>query len=390
MLEQGFFDVAEQLARMLLLSVSGGYQGGAIMRLQNKRTSKAFLLTIAMACSQAMLCQPADAQGTTVVTTGGQPVSTMYKGEVVYRPLAVRVAGEEVFTMNAPAGGFTAQERALIVERNINNALISTVDRSPASVEIVPINNLPVIRIGGKHVVTIDSNSARMANTSMADLATLWSENMKKALSDSARVNTYVASLQGDFIPTVAAVPSHRPRWEAARLNHAADSFRSALPVGLQSSASFTDAGMTAYMNRDFVAAGENFKKALQLNNANAYAHYGLGISSLKLGQVNNAMSELQMSRWLEPDNALTHIALGQAYEAQGYDTAAIAQYREAALLQPDNPEPYLAIADLREERNDIGKSVAELGTAISIMPNSQYLRVRQKDQLTWRLIRPY
>jgi Flp pilus assembly protein TadD len=355
------------------------------MRLQNKAT----LLTIALACSQVISCQWANAQGTTVVT-GGQPVSMIYKGEVVYHPLGVKVAGEEVFTMNAPAGGFTAQERAIIVERNINNALVATVDRGPNSVEIVPINNLPVIRIGGKHVVTIDSNSARLAGTTMSALATVWSDNMKKALSDTARVNTYVASLQGDFIPTVAAVPTLRPRWEAARLNHAADSFRSALPVGLQSSASFTDTGMTAYMNRDFVGAKESFKKALQLNNANALAHYGLGIASLKLGEVNNATSELQMSRWLEPDNALTHIALGQAFEAQGYDTAAIAQYREATLLQPDNPEPYLAIADLREERNDIGKSVAELGQAISIMPNSQYLRVRQKDQLVWRLIRPY
>lgn len=358
------------------------------MRLQNKKTPKAILLTVAMACSSGIFL-PANAQGTTVVTTT-TPVSTMYKGEVVYRPLAVRVAGEEVFTMNAPAGGFTAQERALIVERNINNALISSVDKSPNTVEIVPINNLPVIRIGGKHVVTVDSNSAKLAGTTMTALATQWADNMKKALADTARVATYIASLQSDFIPTVAAVPSHRPRWEAARLNHAADSFRSALPVGLQSSASFTDAGMTSYMNRDFNGAQENFKKALQLNNANAVAHYGLGITELKLGQLSAATSELQMSRWLEPDNALTHIALGQAYEAQGYDTAAMKHYREATLLQPDNPEPYLAIADLREERNDIGKSVAELGQAISIMPNSQYLRLRQKDQLTWRLIRPY
>ncbi len=72
-----------------------------------------------------------------------------YKGFVSVVPNSVHVAGDQVFVMNAPAGGFTAQERALIIERNINNALIATTDRSPNCVEIVPINNLPVIRIGG-------------------------------------------------------------------------------------------------------------------------------------------------------------------------------------------------------------------------------------------------
>jgi len=363
------------------------------MRLHNKISPKVFFLALVLASSQMVSIYPANAQATSTVVTTTQPSSMIYKGEVVYRPLSVRVAGEDVFTMQAPAGGFTAPERALIVERNINNALITArtdIERSPASVEIVPINNLPVIRIAGKHVVTVDSNSAKMAGTTMTALAGTWADSMKHALSDKARVDTYLASLSGDFIPTVAAVPYHRARWEAARLNHAANQFRSALPIGLQSSASFSDAGFTALMNRDVVAAMDNFKKALQLDNGNAMGHYGLGLASLKTGQVTNAIAELQFSRWLEPDNALTHIALGQAFETQGHDVDAVAQYREASLLQPDNPEPYLAIADIREVRNDVGKSVAELGDAIKIMPNSAYLRLRQKDQLTWRLIRPY
>jgi len=62
------------------------------------------------------------------------------------------------------------------------------------------------------------------------------------------------------------------------------------------------------------------------------------------------------------------HIALGEAFEAQGCDVAAVKQYQEAALLQSDNPEPYLMIADIREDRNDIGKSVAELQAAQNII----------------------
>lgn len=314
----------------------------------------------------------------------------VYKGSVFAAPNTVHVAGEEVFNIQAAAGGFTAPERALIVERNINNALVATSDRSPSTVDIVPINCLPVIRIGGKHVVTIDSRSASMAGTTMTALAQIWADNMRRSLSDKAKIDTYVAQLSGDFISTIASRPSRRPRLEAARLNHASDEELSLLPSDLKSSQGFEKAGMTSYMNRDFVGAAENFKKALAMDDGNAQAHYGLGISYLKLGQVDAAIRELDMSRWQEPDSALTHVALGQAYETQGHDVAAVKQFQEAILLQPDNPEPYLAIADIREVRNDIGQSVAELTTGINQMPNSQYLFLRRKDQLTWRLIRPF
>lgn len=315
---------------------------------------------------------------------------TVYKGVVSVHPNTVRLAGDEVFTIQAPAGGFTAEERALIVERNVNNALLSAINPTPDSVEIVPINNLPVIRIAGKHVVTVESRSAQMAGTTMTALAQTWSDNMRRALADKAKVDTYLASLSGDFIPTIAAPPYRRARLEAANHNHAATEFLSMVPIDLKSSDSYEDKGFTNMLDRDFCAAAENFKKALILDNQNARAHYGLGVAMLKQGQVDAAVKSLDMSRWLEPDNALTHIALGQAFETQGRDTLAVKRFQEAILLQPDNPEPYLAIADLREERNDIGRSVAELTEGLKVVPNSQYMFLKRKDQLTWRLIRPY
>src|SRR5262249_9376050 len=133
-------------------------------------------------------------------------------------PTAVRVCGTEAFNIQADAGGFTKVERALIVERNINNALISTTDRSPNAVEVVPINNIPVIRLGGKHIVTIDHLSAQMAGTSMQALADQWANNMRQQLADRAKVDAYVAALGGDFIsPQLATAPYRRARLEAAR-----------------------------------------------------------------------------------------------------------------------------------------------------------------------------
>lgn len=313
----------------------------------------------------------------------------MNYGQFSPGPTTVRVAGDPAFTIHAPAGGFTALERALIVERNVNNALLSSSDRTPTCVEIVYINNIPVIRMGGKHVVTIDSNSAKFAGTSMAALAEEWAGNVKAILTDNVKVTTYLAQLDGDYISPAIGIPFRRARLEAARKNHASDLFRADLPMDLVSSDSFEDKGMACMLKRDPVQAEVNFRKALALSPENARAHYGLGVSLLKQGKVDDSIGILQYARWLDHDDAEVHLALGQAYETKGLDLDAYKHYREASLLQPDNPEAVLYIADLREEKNDIGKSVRELNAAMTQMPDSQYVRLRRNDQLVWRLKRP-
>lgn len=305
-------------------------------------------------------------------------------------PSAVQVAGQDVFTIQADAGGFTHEERTTIVERNINNALMASTDRSPSTVAIEYINSLPVVRLGGFHVVTITDKCAQMAGTTMAALADVWAGNLRRVLSDQAFIANYVGQLGGDFLSSPYVSPFRRARCEAARLNHAAFMFREDIPVGLQCSQSFANKGMVELnAKRDTQAALESFKNAIAMDSGNAKAHYGLGLCLLKCGNVNQAIVELQKARWLEPNYAYVHIALGQAFETQGHDVDAIKQYQEAALLQPENPEPYLLIADIREDRNDMGKSVVELQNAQNIIPKSDYIRLRKQDQLAWRLRRP-
>jgi len=301
----------------------------------------------------------------------------------------VRLAGDDLFNIQADAGGFTAEERTLIVERNLVNALMSSTDRSPNAVSVDIINDLPVVRLGGFHLVTADHISAGISHMSPLQLADTWAGQLRKALADTAKVSTYLAQITGNGILSPYVTPDHRTQYEAARNNHAAFAFREAIPVGLVSSKSFADEGMAALNTRCLDVALEKFRSSLAMDAGNARAHYGLGLTLLKKGAVDDAIDELQMARWLEPNYALAHLALGQAYETKGHDVEAIKQYQEAALLQPDNPEPYLFIADIREDRNDMRQSVAELTAAQFIMPSSELVRVRKKDQLAWRLRRP-
>jgi hypothetical protein len=81
---------------------------------------------------------------------------------------------------------------------------------------------------------------------------------------------------------------------------------------------------------------------------------------------------------------------MGEALESMGHDQEAISQYQLASSLQPENPEPALYVADLREERDQISTSRAELNLAMMGSPESEYLRLRKKDQVLWRLSKPY
>jgi hypothetical protein len=99
----------------------------------------------------------------------------------------VRLAGVDLFDIPAAAGGFSRSERKLATERNLNNALVATRFRSPFAVEVMPVNNMPVIRVGGKHVVTVDAASADATGLSIQELADEWANSIRNLLNDGAR-----------------------------------------------------------------------------------------------------------------------------------------------------------------------------------------------------------
>lgn len=329
------------------------------------------------------------AQTLTISTNAAHGAERLF-GQLSSSPLAVHVAGQDAFTINAAAGGFSAVQRTMIVERNVNNALKASRDVTPNAVQVVLINNIPVVRFGGFHVVTADSESAKLAGMSMESLALNWANGIRQSLVDPVQVSAYVAGLGGDFLPSSANAPYRKARLEAARLNHAAPAYRQNVPTALITSDSKAVDGMDALNARNADAAVEQFTKAIEMNSGNSRAHYGLGVALMQQGKVEASITSLQMARWLEPDYAMVHLALGQAFESKGEATAAIKQYQEAGLLQRDNPEPALMIADIREGRNDMGKSIRELAAASERIPTSQYIILKQKDQTLWRLDRPY
>jgi hypothetical protein len=112
---------------------------------------------------------------------------------------AVRLAGQTLFVNQSASGGLTVEQRAETIQKNLDNALVATKDRSPGSVNIVYVKGLPVITLGGYQVATIDADNARYAKTTPALLAQKWADSLRSALRDQGSVDSYVAQLTGSY-----------------------------------------------------------------------------------------------------------------------------------------------------------------------------------------------
>lgn len=135
------------------------------------------------------------ALGQTMVLT---PLAVLADGSVY-------VAGQTVFTNKAASGGLSADDRAQQVQKNLDNALVASKDRSPASVNIVYVKGMPVITLGGYQVVTVDAANAKAAGTTPALLAQKWADALRNSLRDTASVDSYIGQLSGNYASTAPA-----------------------------------------------------------------------------------------------------------------------------------------------------------------------------------------
>lgn len=110
---------------------------------------------------------------------------------------SVRIAGTTIFENKVSSGGMTVEQKAEAIQKNLDNAIVASKDRSPSAVSIVYVKGIPVITLGGYQVCTVDADNARLAGVTPAVLAQRWSDSLKKALGDSASISSYVAQLTG-------------------------------------------------------------------------------------------------------------------------------------------------------------------------------------------------
>lgn len=125
----------------------------------------------------------------------------------------VQIAGVPVITSKVSVGGMSPDARAEVIQKNLDNALVATKDRSPSSVNITYVKGAPVITLGGYKIVEVDAGNAKAYGVSPALLAKKWADALRNSLVDQASVESYVAQLTGEYsnsAPAVAQAPPVR------------------------------------------------------------------------------------------------------------------------------------------------------------------------------------
>lgn len=110
---------------------------------------------------------------------------------------AVTMGGEPVFSIKAPADGFSPEHRAQLAQDNLDNALATAPDCDPSLVKVERVNGTVGLTLNGHLVATPDLASAKAENLTAEQLAQKWADGIKSFLSDRNRTLSYRDGLIG-------------------------------------------------------------------------------------------------------------------------------------------------------------------------------------------------
>lgn len=116
---------------------------------------------------------------------------------------SVGISGHPLFSVNA-AGGLSAAARAAAIQRNLDNALVALQGHN-ATVAVTSVRGMPVVTLGGYHIITVDTNTAKSMHSTPSSLARMWANNLKTAILDTNSLSNHLATITGEntFAATV-------------------------------------------------------------------------------------------------------------------------------------------------------------------------------------------
>ena len=137
------------------------------------------------------------------------PQSAQADNILVQETRSVRLCGD-LFEIEANADRLSAAQRAAIIQKNLDDALIKAMDHRPDAVTVRLKNKQPVVELNGYHVATADHNSAVRKGMSEMELAEDWAQSIRDCLSDSAAIDKYIAALQQPAKIATGLVKTHK------------------------------------------------------------------------------------------------------------------------------------------------------------------------------------
>ncbi len=133
----------------------------------------------------------------------------------------------------------------------------------------------------------------------------------------------------------------------------------------------------SALFERDKAAqAGDEYRRAVELDPDNPGAHSGLGHVLWSGTTVDEAIAELETAIRLDPKAADSHMLLGIGLFIQGDPTKGMAEIRKAEALEPASPTPHWAMGLILHAEGKPKEAIAEHRKAIDLEPNFAEARV--------------
>lgn len=141
----------------------------------------------------------------------------------------------------------------------------------------------------------------------------------------------------------------------------------------------YLESGDRYFEKGKYREAAIQYSNALQVDSRFAQAHYQLGQTYLKLGDISRAFQELSRVVELTPDNYRAHIDLANLLvSARNPDGSPNQDYLKQARVhldllhekQPENPEVFEAWADYYSAQNNLAAALEEMQKGIAANPN--------------------
>lgn len=230
------------------------------------------------------------------------------------------------------------------------------------------------------YILPAEGGEARRlrANTGRMNSWHSWSPNGKWLVFSSKAFSIYTQLFlthideQGESSPPVVLANFTEPQ-RAANIPE----FVNARPGAIKNiSFSFLDdrsyvrTGYQKYLQGDFDAAAEDYRRALEYKPDNSEARFYLGVCCMALGRSSDAETCFRMVLELSPENPQAHYNLGLLHARQRRPEAAVSSLREAVRLEPGYFEAHKALSMVLLELGNNEQAKAQLLRTLQLSPD--------------------
>lgn len=119
------------------------------------------------------------------------------------------------------------------------------------------------------------------------------------------------------------------------------------------------------------------FERAIGLDQADPLPHLGMGLATIRDGDVTMGREEIAIAASLDPNNSLVRSYLGKAYYEEKRGKTASTQFAMAKELDPADPTPWFYDAILKQSLNRPVEALRDLQRSISLNDNRAVYRSR-------------